>query len=92
MGDVLIIQDFPDVFPDDLQGVPSERQVEFWKNLIPGVALIAKVLYRLVTSKTHELSATAEVVRQGIHQAEQFTMGSTDPICKEEGWFAHDVN
>ena len=29
MSDVLIVQDLTDVFPEDLPGVPPERQVEF---------------------------------------------------------------
>ncbi|GJW29546.1 hypothetical protein Tco_0046421 [Tanacetum coccineum] len=29
LGDVPIVQDFPDVFPEDLSGLPPTRQVEF---------------------------------------------------------------
>ncbi|GJT53701.1 putative reverse transcriptase domain-containing protein [Tanacetum coccineum] len=36
LEDVPIIQDFPDVFPEDLSGLPPTRQVEFQIDLIPG--------------------------------------------------------
>ncbi|GKF26532.1 hypothetical protein Tco_0082426 [Tanacetum coccineum] len=40
LEDVLIIRDFPEVFPEDLVGLPPTRQVEFQIDLIPGVALV----------------------------------------------------
>nr|GEY44057.1 putative reverse transcriptase domain-containing protein [Tanacetum cinerariifolium] len=36
--DVPVIRDFPEVFPDDLPGLPSPWQVEFQIDLVPGVA------------------------------------------------------
>ncbi|KAJ9554440.1 hypothetical protein OSB04_018485 [Centaurea solstitialis] len=44
---VPVVRDFPDVFPEDLPGVPRERQVEFGIDLIPGAAPVAKAAYRL---------------------------------------------
>jgi hypothetical protein len=37
-----IINDFPDVFPDDLPGMPPDRDIEFLIELLPGTAPIAK--------------------------------------------------
>ena len=34
--------DFPDVFLEDLLGIPLERQVEFRIDIIPGAISIAK--------------------------------------------------
>ena len=39
--DVSVIREFPDVFPDDLPGIPPTRQVEFQIELIPGAAPVA---------------------------------------------------
>ncbi|GJZ22698.1 putative reverse transcriptase domain-containing protein [Tanacetum coccineum] len=36
--DVPIVQDFPEVFPEDLPGLPPTRQVEFQIDLVPGAA------------------------------------------------------
>ncbi|GJX00179.1 retrovirus-related pol polyprotein from transposon TNT 1-94 [Tanacetum coccineum] len=35
LEDIPIVQDFPEVFPEDLSGLPTTRQVEFQSNLIP---------------------------------------------------------
>ncbi|GKD36436.1 putative reverse transcriptase domain-containing protein [Tanacetum coccineum] len=38
LEDVPVIRDFPEVFPDDLPGLPPPRQVEFKIELVPGAA------------------------------------------------------
>ncbi|GKD82207.1 hypothetical protein Tco_1349046, partial [Tanacetum coccineum] len=38
LEDVPIVRDFPEVFPEDLPGLPSTRQVEFQIDLVPGAA------------------------------------------------------
>ncbi|GKA81206.1 putative reverse transcriptase domain-containing protein, partial [Tanacetum coccineum] len=54
--DVPVIRDFPKVFPDDLPGLPTPRQVEFKIDLVPGAAPIARAPYRLDPSEMKELS------------------------------------
>ncbi|GJW38094.1 putative reverse transcriptase domain-containing protein [Tanacetum coccineum] len=56
LEDVSIVQDFPEVFPEDLSGLPPTRQVEFQIDLVPGVASIARAPYRLAPSEMKELS------------------------------------
>ncbi|KAK1427869.1 hypothetical protein QVD17_16567 [Tagetes erecta] len=51
-----IVRDFPEVFPEDLPGIPPPRQVEFRIDLVPGAAPIAKSPYRLAPSELQELS------------------------------------
>ncbi|GJS25726.1 hypothetical protein Tco_0486346 [Tanacetum coccineum] len=47
VGDISVMRDFVDVFPEDLSGLPPQRQVEFRIDLIPG-ATLTKVSYDLV--------------------------------------------
>ncbi|GJR43493.1 putative reverse transcriptase domain-containing protein [Tanacetum coccineum] len=54
--DVPMVRDFPDVFPEDLPGLPSTRQVEFQIDLIPGAAPVARAPYRLAPFEMKELS------------------------------------
>nr|GFA40741.1 putative reverse transcriptase domain-containing protein [Tanacetum cinerariifolium] len=54
--DIPIIQDFPEVFPENLPGLPPTRPVEFQIDLIPGVAPAARAPYRLAPSEMKELS------------------------------------
>ncbi|GKB54862.1 putative reverse transcriptase domain-containing protein [Tanacetum coccineum] len=56
LKDVPIVRDFPDVFPEDLSGLPPTRQVEFQIDLIPGAAPVARAPYRLAPSEMKELS------------------------------------
>nr|GEW43564.1 putative reverse transcriptase domain-containing protein [Tanacetum cinerariifolium] len=56
LQDVPVIYNFPEVFPNDLPGLPPPRQVEFKFELIPGAAPIACAPYRLALSELKELS------------------------------------
>ncbi|GJS49165.1 putative reverse transcriptase domain-containing protein [Tanacetum coccineum] len=50
LEDVPVIRDFPEVFPEELPGLPPPRQVEFQIDLVPGAAS-----YRLASSEMKEL-------------------------------------
>nr|GEZ79112.1 putative reverse transcriptase domain-containing protein [Tanacetum cinerariifolium] len=56
LEDFPVVQEFPEVFPEDLPGIPPIRQVEFQIDLIPGVAPVARAPYRLAPSKMKELA------------------------------------
>ncbi|GJY36530.1 putative reverse transcriptase domain-containing protein [Tanacetum coccineum] len=56
LEDVPIVRDFPEVFPEDLPGLPLTRQVEFQIDLVPGAAPVARAPYRLAPSEMKELS------------------------------------
>ncbi|GJS98536.1 putative reverse transcriptase domain-containing protein [Tanacetum coccineum] len=56
LEDVPMVQNFPEVFPEDLPGLPPTRQVEFQIDLVPSVAPVARASYRLAPKKLQELS------------------------------------
>ncbi|GJS95625.1 putative reverse transcriptase domain-containing protein [Tanacetum coccineum] len=56
LEDVPTVRDFPEVFPEDLPGLPPIRQVEFQIDLVPGVAPVARAPYRLAPSEMEGLS------------------------------------
>ncbi|GKC04957.1 putative reverse transcriptase domain-containing protein [Tanacetum coccineum] len=56
LEDVHVIRNFPEVFPEELPGLPPPRQVEFQIDLVPGAAPIARAPYRLAPSEMRELS------------------------------------
>ncbi|MFS7936367.1 putative aspartic peptidase domain superfamily, DNA/RNA polymerase superfamily [Helianthus anomalus] len=56
LEDIPVVRDFPQVFPEDLPGLPPHRQVEFQIELAPGAAPIARAPYRLAPSELEELS------------------------------------
>ncbi|GKB81301.1 putative reverse transcriptase domain-containing protein [Tanacetum coccineum] len=55
LEDVPIVRDFPEVFSEELSGLPPTRQVEFQIDLMPGAAPVARAPYRLAPSEMKEL-------------------------------------
>ena len=53
--DIRIVNEFLDVFPDDLPGMPPEHDVEFIIELLPSTAPIAKRPYRMGANELEEL-------------------------------------
>ncbi|GJT48858.1 putative reverse transcriptase domain-containing protein [Tanacetum coccineum] len=56
LEDIQVVKEFPEVFPEDLPGLPPVRQVEFQIDLIPRTAPVARAPYRLAPSEMQELS------------------------------------
>nr|GEW99073.1 putative reverse transcriptase domain-containing protein [Tanacetum cinerariifolium] len=56
LEDVPVVRDFPEVFPEDLLGIPPARPVELQIDLVPGVVPIARAPYRLAPSEMKELA------------------------------------
>jgi hypothetical protein len=53
--EVPVVQQYPDVFPEELPGMPPDRDIEFIIDLIPGTAPIAKRPYRMALAELAEL-------------------------------------
>nr|GFB12493.1 putative reverse transcriptase domain-containing protein [Tanacetum cinerariifolium] len=54
--EIVVVIDFPKVFPDDLSGLLPIWEIEFQIKLIPGAKPVAKSPYRLAPSELEELS------------------------------------
>jgi hypothetical protein len=52
---IRVVRDFPDVFPEELPGMPPYRKVEFVIDLLPGTAPIYKRPYRMSVEELKEL-------------------------------------
>jgi hypothetical protein len=50
-----MVREFPDIFPDDLSGMPPERDIEFKIELQPSTAPISKSSYRMTRDELVEL-------------------------------------
>jgi hypothetical protein len=55
LEDIHVVHEFPDVFPDDLLGIPPERAIEFKIELQPGTAPISKAPYKMSREELAEL-------------------------------------
>ncbi|GJY60843.1 putative reverse transcriptase domain-containing protein [Tanacetum coccineum] len=56
LDDIRVVRDFPEVFPDDLLGLPLMREIEFRIDLIPGTSPVVRSPYRLAPLEMLELS------------------------------------
>ncbi|GJU56035.1 hypothetical protein Tco_1229749 [Tanacetum coccineum] len=62
LEDIPVVREFPEVFPEDLPGLPPVRQVEFQIDLIPGATPVARAPYRLAPSEMQELTNQLQVL------------------------------
>jgi hypothetical protein len=57
ISDVPVVCEYEDVFPEELPGLPPDRDMEFVINLVPGTALIAQSPYRMAEVELKLLKA-----------------------------------
>ncbi|KAL0536965.1 hypothetical protein IC582_025928 [Cucumis melo] len=50
-----VVRDYPDVFPEELPGLPPHREVEFANELEPGTVPISRAPYRMAPAELKEL-------------------------------------
>jgi hypothetical protein len=55
LEDIKVVCEYPDVFPEELPGMPPDRDFEFVIDLLPGTAPISKRPYRMSSTQLLEL-------------------------------------
>ena len=60
VDEIPVIREFPDVFPDDIVGLPPDREVEFTIDLIPRTEPISIPPYRMAPAELRELKVQLE--------------------------------
>ena len=55
LEDYRVLQEFKDVFPDEIPGIPPKRDINFTIELVLGVAPVSKTPYRMSTPEMLEL-------------------------------------
>ncbi|XP_050902224.1 uncharacterized protein LOC127112107, partial [Lathyrus oleraceus] len=58
--ELLVVKEFPEVFPDEIPSVPPEREVEFTIDLVPGTRPVSMAPYRMSASELYELKKQLE--------------------------------
>ncbi|GKB58192.1 putative reverse transcriptase domain-containing protein [Tanacetum coccineum] len=95
LEDVPTIQDFPEVFPKDLPGLPPTRQVKFQIDLVPGTAPVARAPYRLAPSELQELVREEDIPKTafrtsyGHYEFQVMPFGQTNAPASEEQHAEH---
>jgi hypothetical protein len=55
LNEIRVVQEYPNVFPEDLPGMPPDRDIEFIIELLPGTPPIFKRPYRMPVNELVEL-------------------------------------
>jgi hypothetical protein len=55
LSDIPIMREFPDVFPEELPGLPPEREAEVTIDILPEVSPIAQPPYRMALKELDKL-------------------------------------
>ncbi|XP_027158242.1 uncharacterized protein LOC113759863 [Coffea eugenioides] len=67
-----VINEYPDVFPEELASLPPEKEIEFKVDLAPGTTPISKTSYRMAPNELKELKFQLQdlLEREFIHESE----------------------
>lgn len=60
IGELVVVCDFPYVFPEEVNELPPEREVEFSIDLVPGTRPISMAPYRMSAAELSELKSQFE--------------------------------
>src|SRR3954467_9140444 len=76
LEEVPIVKEYPDVFPEELPGMPPDRDIEFLIDFMPGTGPIAKRPYKMDVDELKELKK---------HLREQLDKGFIQPSASSWG-------
>jgi hypothetical protein len=76
ISEVPVVNEFPDVFPEELQGIPPDRDIEFVIELKPGIAPIYKTPYRMATPELAELKKHIKELLEKFIRPSSFPWGA----------------
>jgi hypothetical protein len=77
LSQVLVVCEYPDVFPEDLPGMPPDQDIKFIIELIPRTAPIAQRPYRMNPQELEELEKQlADMLSKGLIRPSASPWGS----------------
>nr|GFC25281.1 putative reverse transcriptase domain-containing protein [Tanacetum cinerariifolium] len=88
LEDIPIVRKFPDVFLENLSGLPPSREVEFHIDLIHGAMPVAKSPYRLAPTKMQELAnQLKELQEKDYRELNKLTIKNRYPLPRIDDLF-----
>ncbi|PKU73783.1 RNA-directed DNA polymerase [Dendrobium catenatum] len=86
LKDIPIIQEFPEVFSDDLPDLPPSREIDFSVELVAGVEPFAKAPYRMAIKELKELKEQLqELLEKGFIRPSISPWGAPVLFVKKDG-------
>ena len=89
VSDIPTVSDFPDLFPEELPGLPPQREIEFAIDVVPGATPASITPYRMALLELKELKLQLQelIKKKRIYSTKCITMGSPCAFCQEERWY-----
>ncbi|KAL0447839.1 UNVERIFIED_CONTAM: Transposon Ty3-G Gag-Pol polyprotein [Sesamum latifolium] len=84
LEEIPVVRDFPEVFPNDLPGLPPHREVDFAIETLQGIAPISIAPYRMAPVELQELKKQIEELLGKVYPAKYFTMGAPVLFVKKK--------
>ena len=87
MDEILVVCEFPDVFPDNIPGLSLVREIDFTIDLAPGTTPISRAPYHMAPAELRELKVQLqELLDKGFIRSSMST-GSAPVLCvkKKDG-------
>ena len=85
-----MVKDFTDVFPEELPGMPPDRDIEFLIELLPGTGPISKRPYRMPAKDLEEIKKQIKELLDKGYSPKFVTLGITSTSSGKERWIAQD--
>ena len=83
--DISVVNEFPVVFPDELTGLPPDREIEFAIDLAPGTEPISKAPYRMAPVELKELATHLhDLLEKGVIRPSVSPWGATVLFVKKK--------
>ncbi|XP_071718313.1 uncharacterized protein [Rutidosis leptorrhynchoides] len=93
MFDIPIVSEFPEVFPDELLGLPPVKDVEYKIELLPGSTPVAKAPYRLAPSEIRDMmSQIQELLDRGFIRPSSSPWGAPVLFMKKKDGTLHLID
>ena len=80
-----VVQEFSDMFPKEIPGMPPHKEVEFYIDLILGSTLYLGPYIGWRRWNLRATDSTRQVIRKGLNKAQYVTMGAQILFVKKEG-------
>ena len=85
LEDIPVVREFPDVFPDDLPGLPPDREIDFHIELAPRTEPISRAPYRMAPAELKELKVQMEeMVNKGFFRPSTSPWGAPVLFVKKK--------
>ena len=70
-----------DVLREEISRIPPKREIEFSIEIVPRYTQVAKIPYQMSILELTKLKIQLQTAKQGLHQTQCISLGSTNFIC-----------